>query len=258
MINISDLSFKFSKKEILDKLSLQIFNGEFIGILGPNGCGKSTLLKNILKILKPNAGIIQINNKTINEYSQKELAKIIGFVPQKSALSMPLDVEDFILMGRYSNIVSSFGNYTTSDHKKVKEVMETLNLNEFKGRLVGSLSGGEFGRVLLARAIVSDPNILLLDEPTSALDLNYAVEIMKLCKELTKKLNILSLMVLHDLNLASIFCDRVFMLRNGKVAYHGTPKELYKKEILKEIYNLDCDILEHNNHLIVVPIKEDK
>ena len=185
-IEISNLNFKFNKNQILNKLNIQINSAEFIGILGPNGCGKSTLLKNILKILQPNSGVIKINFKPLKEYSQKDLAKIIGFVPQKSDLALPLSVEDLILMGRYVSIKGIFGNYGSDDYRKVSEVMELLNLKEFKDRSANSLSGGEFQRVLLARAIVSDPKILLLDEPTSALDLNYAVEIMSLCKKITK------------------------------------------------------------------------
>ncbi len=252
-IEISNLNFKFNKNQILNKLNIQINSAEFIGILGPNGCGKSTLLKNILKILQPNSGVIKINFKPLKEYSQKDLAKIIGFVPQKSDLALPLSVEDLILMGRYVSIKGIFGNYGSDDYRKVSEVMELLNLKEFKDRSANSLSGGEFQRVLLARAIVSDPKILLLDEPTSALDLNYAVEIMSLCKKITKKLNIFSIVVLHDLNLASIFCDKIIMLKDGKVAYSGTPKELYKKDILKEIYNLECDVLNHNGCSIIIP-----
>lgn len=128
-IEISNLSFRFNKNQILNKLNIQINSAEFIGILGPNGCGKSTLLKNILKILQPNSGIIKINFKPLKEYSQKDLAKIIGFVPQKSDLALPLSVEDLILMGRYVSIKGIFGNYGSDDYRKVSEVMELLNLN---------------------------------------------------------------------------------------------------------------------------------
>ena len=134
--------------------------------------------------------------------------------------------------------------------------MNLLKISKFKDRLANSLSGGEFQRVLLARALISEPKALFLDEPTSALDLRYAVEIMKICKNLSKNLNLLSLMVIHDLNLASMFCDRLIMLKDGIIRYSGAPKELLKKEILKEIYCLDCEIIEHNGSYFVIASKD--
>lgn len=253
-MEVKNLEFSFYKKEILKGLSLNIKNGEFVGILGPNGCGKSTLLKNILKIYKPKNGIITIKNKSLKEYSQKELSQILGFVPQKSQISMPLLVEDIILMGRYSHLKSSFYGYKKEDFKAVNEIIQLLNLQDFRKRIAFSLSGGEFQRVILARALVSKPEILLLDEPTSALDLNYAVNILKICKNIVKKQDIACIVVLHDLNLASLFCDKVLLLKGGKVAYEGTSKELFTKEILNEIYNLECEIIYHKNRPIVVAI----
>lgn len=253
---VENLNFTYGTKEILKDISLSAKNGEFIGILGPNGCGKSTLLKNILRVLAPKSGIVQISNKALKDYSLKDLAKTLGFVPQKSVLSMPLLVEDILLMGRFCHLKSQFSGYSKEDKKKVEEVMELLDISHFAKRIAHSLSGGEFQRVLLARALVSEPKILLLDEPTSALDLNYAIEIMKICTKLTKELNLLSIMVLHDLNLASMFCDEILMLKDGKVRYKGAPKELYTKEILKEIYGLNCDVIEYKNNPFVVALKD--
>lgn len=255
-LTIENLNFTYDKKEILKDISLSAKDGEFIGILGPNGCGKSTLLKNILKILRPKAGIIKLENRPISEYSLKELAKILGFVPQKSSLAMPLLVEDILLMGRFCHMKNQFAGYDKEDFKKLDEVMELLDIKHFAKRIASSLSGGEFQRVLLARALVSEPKVLLLDEPTSALDLNYAIEIMKLCENLSKELNLLLVMVLHDLNLAALFCTRILMLKNGVIRYKGSPKQLYTKEILKEIYGLECDIITHKNNPFVIALKE--
>ncbi|MBR4141582.1 MAG: ABC transporter ATP-binding protein, partial [Campylobacter sp.] len=143
-----------------------------------------------------------------------------------------------------------------ADYEKVEQMMNLLDIAKFAKRNAYELSGGEFGRVLIARALVSEPHILLLDEPTSALDLNYALNIMKICKKLTSELNLLSIMVIHDLNLAGLFCDKVFMLRNGKIRYQGAPKELYTKEILHEIYDLECEILYHKNDPFIVLSKD--
>ncbi|ALF45155.1 ABC transporter ATP-binding protein [Campylobacter curvus] len=254
-VEIKNLGFSYDKKEILKGVDLAAKNGEFIGILGPNGCGKSTLLKNILKIIRPNCGIINIENKALSEYPLKQLAKILGFVPQRSVLNAPLLVEDIVFMGRFCHLKNQFSGYDEQDTKKVDEIMQMLDIKHFAKRIAASLSGGEFQRVLLARALVSEPKILLLDEPTSALDLNYAIEMLKICKKLTKQLNLLSIVVLHDLNLASLFCDRIVMLKDGRVRYDGVAKELYTSEILKEIYGLECEVIEHKGSPFVVPLK---
>jgi len=254
---VKDLHFGFHKKEILQSINLSVKSGEFVGILGPNGCGKSTLLKNILQIYTPNSGAVMLDDKNIAEFSQKELARMIGFVPQKSGLTMPLRVKDIVIMGRYSYIDTIFSGYSDDDYKKMDEILKTLNLDEFKERIAFSLSGGEFGRVMLARALIGEPKVLLLDEPTAALDLNYAISILEICANLIKKLQIIGVIVIHDLNLATLFCDRVLMLKDGKVAYNGTPNELFTKEILKEIYDLDCEIITHNEKPFIIPTKKE-
>lgn len=253
---VKELKFGYGANLTLDGVNLELKKGEFVGILGPNGCGKSTLLKNIMRILDLKSGYIEVVQKNLKEYSLKELAKILGFVPQKTALSVPLSVEEILLMGRFCHLKSEFSGYEKQDYEKVSEVMKLLDISKFAKRNAYELSGGEFGRVLIARALVSDPQILLLDEPTSALDLNYALNIMKICKKLTKELNLLSVMVIHDLNLAALFCDKVFMLRSGKIRYQGSPKELYTKEILREIYDLECEILYHKDDPFIVLSKE--
>lgn len=255
-IDIRNLNFEFNKKEILKDISFSVESGEFLGVLGANGCGKSTLLKNILGLLKPKSGDIFIDDKPISSYTQKALSRIIGFVPQKSLLNTPFLVKEIILMGRFCHLKSAFSGYDKQDFKKLDEVMQLLGISEFKDRVAISLSGGEFAKVLIARALVSEPKILLLDEPTSALDLHYAVEMMKICKSLTDELELITLAVVHDLNLASMFCSRNIMLKNGRLAKDGVTNELYTSETLKEIYNLDCEIIEYQNQKIVVTLKE--
>lgn len=251
-MRIENLCFSFGKYKILNGINLSVQNGEFVGILGPNGCGKSTLLKNILRIYRPNLGEIYLDDRNLNKFSLKNLARIIGFVPQKSELKMPLSVEEVVLMGRYSHLKSAFSGYEKADFKAVDEILQRLNLCEFRHRNVFSLSGGEFQRIMLARALVGNPKILLLDEPTSALDLNFGVSMLKICKNLVKEREIIGVIVIHDLNLAAQICDKIFMIKNGQIAYEGAPKELYTKEILNEIYDLECEILDFQNRPVVV------
>ena len=256
-ISIENVSFSYglSEENLLNEINLNIEKGKFIGILGPNGCGKSTLLKVILKYLHPRQGIIKIDNKELKEYSQSELAEILSFVPQKSALTMPLTVEDVVYMGRGPYIKNKWIGFDREDREKVEKIMQMLKIDKFRNRVIFSLSGGEFQRVLLARALVQNTNIMLLDEPTSALDMNYALEIMKLTSYFVKNENLTAVMVLHDLNLASMYCDSIILLKEGKIAYEGTPKELFKPEILEEIYGFNCEVIENNGFSYVIPNK---
>ena len=256
-ISIENTTFSYglSEENLLDGINLNIEKGKFIGILGPNGCGKSTLLKVILKYLNPKEGIIKIENKELKEYTQSELAEILSFVPQKSSLTMPLTVEDVVYMGRVPYMKNKWTGFDREDREKVEKIMQMLKIDKFKNRVIFSLSGGEFQRVLLARALAQNTNIMLLDEPTSALDMNYALEIMRLTSYFVQNESLTAVMVLHDLNLASMYCDSIILLKNGKIAYEGTPKELFRPEILEEIYGFNCEVIENNGFYYVIPNK---
>ncbi len=256
-ISIENTTFSYglSEENLLDGINLNIEKGKFIGILGPNGCGKSTLLKVILKYLNPKEGIIKIENKELKEYTQSELAEILSFVPQKSSLTMPLTVEDVVYMGRVPYMKNKWTGFDREDREKVEKIMQMLKIDKFKNRVIFSLSGGEFQRVLLARALAQNTNIMLLDEPTSALDMNYALEIMRLTSYFVQNESLTAVMVLHDLNLASMYCNSIILLKNGKIAYEGTPKELFRPEILEEIYGFNCEVIENNGFSYVIPNK---
>ncbi len=256
-ITIENVSFSYNQNEekLLNNVNINFKKGEFIGILGPNGCGKSTLLKIILKYIHPCSGIIKIENRALSQYTQLELSKTLSFVPQKSSLSMPLTVEDVIFMGRVPYIKNRWLGFDDEDKNRVNEIIKVLKLEKFRKRSIFSLSGGEFQRVLMARALVQDTEIILLDEPTSALDINYALELMSLTSYFVKNENITVVMILHDLNLASMYCDNLILIKNGEIAYKGAPKEILKPEILEEIYGFNCEIVENKGFSYVVPNK---
>lgn len=258
MLEVKGLHFSYGKRKMLDDINFQLNSGDFLGILGPNGSGKSTLVKNILKNLNYNEGEICILGKDIKHYSLKELAKIIGLVPQNSHLRVPLKVIDVLLMSKYVNLKHTFSDYSIQDIQEVEQFCKELKLDNFLQRDVLSLSGGEFQRVLLARALLKKPKILFLDEPTSALDLSYAIELLKFCEKLIKKQKISVIAILHDLNLAGMFCNKIIFLKNGKICYQGTVKELFTKEILKEIYNLNCEILYQDEQPYIIALKDEK
>ena len=242
-LKVDELSFGYVKgKQILEQVSLSVGNREFLGILGPNGCGKSTLLKNIMNYFPPDSGTVILFNEEIYAMDRKKIAKKMSYVPQKSGMQMPLTVFETILMGRLPHLKSRWEGYSDTDYKIAEEVISGLKLEEFKNRITLSLSGGEFQKVLLARALVQNPEIILLDEPTSNLDMNHAVELMSLVKEMTINSDLSAVAVLHDLNLASLFCDIVLFIKNGKVKYIGKPQEVFKKEIIRNIYGIDVHI----------------
>lgn len=254
-IEIKDMSFSYGEKDILKGINLSIKKEKLTGILGPNGCGKSTLLKNILGYLKKDSGSINIGEKELKVFTQRDLAKKMALVPQKSSLSSPMKVEEFVLMGRLPHLVSSWHGYSREDIKISEKYMEDLDLIKFRSRGVLSLSGGEFQRVLLARALTQDPDILMLDEPTSAMDINHAIELMSTVKNLVKERKLTSVAVIHDLNLASLFCDELVLMKDGKVKYIGTPKEVLTEEVLKEVYNLKSKVIEDDNgNPVVIPL----
>lgn len=258
MLEISNLNFSYGSKPLLKDINISFDNSNFIGILGPNGSGKSTLLKNLLGYYKYDSGKISLLNKDLKDYSIKELAKIIGFLPQNSALLTPLNVIDVLLMSRYVGLKYSFMDYSKEDILEVKNIAKILKFENLLYRNILSLSGGEFQRVLLARALLKNPKVLFLDEPTSALDLNYAIELLNLCESLIKEKNIKIIAILHDLNLASLYCDEIIFIKDGEIRYQGEVKELFTKEILKEIYNFNCEIINKNGKAYILPLKERK
>lgn len=242
IIKIENLNFSYGNRKILKGINLGLKERKLTGILGPNGCGKSTLLKNILGYLKSDSGDIFIDNVIGNNISQKEKAKLISLVPQKSQLVSAMDVEEFVLMGRLPHLKNSWDGYSNKDREIANKYINELELEKFTQRKAPTLSGGEFQRVLLARALTQETKIILLDEPTSALDLNHALDLMKKVKENVIEKNLTAVAVLHDLNLAAMFCDELVMLKDGKVFAQGTPKETLTVENLKSIYDLDCSI----------------
>lgn len=258
MLKIENLSFAYHQKALLKNINLELENNAFIGILGPNGSGKSTLLKLILKNLEFKEGEIALFNTNIKDFSLKEFAKICGFVPQNSALKTPLKVIDVLLMSKYTNLKHAFSSYSKDDVLEVEEFAKELKIEKFLQRSILSLSGGEFQKVLLARALLKKPKILFLDEPTSALDLNHAIELLSLCERLIKRDNIGVVAILHDLNLASLFCDKILFLKKGEIKYFGTSKELFTKEILKEIYDLNCELIYQNSKPYILALKENQ
>ncbi|WP_432204934.1 ABC transporter ATP-binding protein [Cetobacterium somerae] len=254
-VKVNNLSFSYGERKILKNLKVNITKGKMTGILGPNGCGKSTFLKNILGYLNPIEGEVIFNGNDTKDLSKKEKAKLVSLVPQKSNLMTNMSVKDFVLMGRLPHLKSSWSGYSYEDRKKVEDNLKFLGLDKFSERVAISLSGGEFQRVLLARALTQDPEILLLDEPTSALDLNHAVELLNKVKSLVLEKSLTGIAVLHDLNLAAMFCDELIMMKDGEIKYQGTPAEVLTEENLQKVYNLKAKVIKDDNGIpYIIPL----
>ena len=247
IINIEKLNYSYGKKEVLKELSLNIDENKLTGIIGPNGCGKSTLAKNIIKYINGKFESFKIMDTDIRELSHKKIAQLISYIPQKSTIISNISVFDYVLLGRFPLLKNSWDNYSEKDYEIVENNISLLNIEELRDRNVETLSGGELQKALLARALAQEAKILLLDEPTSALDLNNAVEFMKILKNISMKKEISVIIIIHDLNLASLFCDSLIILKDGKFIEKGSPKEVINEKNIKSIYNLDCKVCCNEN-----------
>lgn len=246
MITVKNLSFSY-KEPVLNDLNFEAKEGEVIFILGPNGSGKTTLLRCIAGILKPK-GAVLIENMSLNDFSRKELAKRIAYVPQRGDTGF-LTVFDVILLGRkpYMGFGPSY-----EDYRIVKEVISLLNLERLAFRRINELSGGELQKVMIARALAQKPRILLLDEPTNNLDVKNQIEILRLIRKIARESNISVISTMHDLNLASLYADRILMIKNGKIFASGGI-EILNRENIKAVYGIDVEVIRMNGKVVILP-----
>lgn len=250
-LQIKNLKFAYNDKEILKNINLRFNTGYFYSVIGPNGSGKSTLLKNIAKIVSPEENSIMIDNKDITKMNKKELSKIISVIPQEINIDYDFTVYDIVLMGRnpYKNF---FQDFNTNDREIARKYMKETNTWELRDKLITELSGGEKQRVIAARALAQEADIILLDEPTSHLDLQYQIEFLKIFRNLKKDKIIIA--VLHDLNLSSLFSDQIILINSGKIIDKGIPSEVISTKNIKDVYNLSVEINFNNNCPSIIPI----
>lgn len=240
--------------KILKDINVHFSHGELSIISGPNGSGKTTLLKSIMKIHPVENGKIFLNSMDINSINIRNRAKLIGYVPQFSNSDFDFTVYEIIEMGRYP---FRFQWNNGEDEKAVNRAMDLTGIFCFKERQINSLSGGELQRVLLARALAVNPRYLILDEPSSNLDISHNIEMMKLIKDITKELNITTIMVLHDINTIYKYADKVILLESGKLLYKGTPKEVLNNRNIKEIFGVESEFVIDTKgieHIIINPL----
>lgn len=242
LIEFKDLNWSYGENTVLEGINSTINHGEFTSIIGPNGSGKTTLLKHIFRLLPSTSGHVFLDSKDILSFSRKELAREAGLVPQNEKGQYLFTVKELIKMGRYAH-TGRFARETQHDTDIIAEAMEMTSITHLKDKIITELSGGEFQRVIISRALAQEPHILALDEPTTYLDPHHQVEILQLLKKLIIKRNISVICTLHDLNSTLAFSDRTLLLNNGKIQYVGTPEKVLTAENIKKTYNLNAVIL---------------
>ncbi|UZE96467.1 heme ABC transporter ATP-binding protein [Alkalimarinus alittae] len=236
----SNLGFSYGKQPVIKNISLSFNKGEFVGLIGPNGAGKSTLLNLLMGLIKPTSGEVELAGQPLKQYKQRSIARHISLVPQDVSINYAFSVREIVAMGRNPHL-GAFQPEANRDRKLIHLAMEKTDLLRMADRSVNQLSGGERQRVFIARAIAQEAPILLMDEPTASLDLCHQLEVLSLIKTLTKDGH-LAVSAIHDVELASRFCDRLILINDGKVAAQGTPIDVLTKENLYRHFSIEADV----------------
>ncbi len=244
MLEIRSLFVNYGDTPVLKEISLSTRPGELLSVIGPNGAGKSTLIRAVSGVLPIQSGTIHVDGRDLLRMTSKERARLLAVVPQARQLPGDVAVYETVLLGRtpYINWLGSSG---ANDHAAVRQALELTRLESLAQQRVGELSGGEQQRVLLARALAQDAPLLLLDEPTTHLDLQHQTVFLNLIRCLAAEKRLTVLMILHDINLASLYTDRVALLAQGKIFAAGSPAEVITSANLAAIYHIPVNVIQH-------------
>ena len=240
LLNVKNVSWGIANKSILNDINLQISPGKFVGLIGPNGAGKSSLLRCLYRFNRPTSGQITFNNHDIWQLKSENYAKQVAVVLQETPSQFNLSVFDVIALGLTPH-KSLFSSVTNIDKQKITQAINTVGLEQHSNQSFESLSGGEKQRALIARAIVQQPQLLIMDEPTSHLDVKYQIQVM----ELAKSLGVTVFASFHDLNLAAAMCDELLVIKNGEITHSGTPSEVLTENMLGDVFGVCAQV---NNH----------
>jgi len=248
-LSVNGLAFDYPSRPVLRNINFSICNGTFLAVLGVNGAGKSTLLKCINRVLKPRVGTVLIQKEEVAKLSRRELAKRIGYVAQRRE-QLNTTVFDAVLLGRKPYIQ---WEASSKDLETARKALSILELEEYSLRYFDELSGGEQQKVMIARALAQEPDLLLLDEPTSNLDLKNQMEVLKIIKKIVAAGRIAAVVSMHDLNLAIRFADKFILLKNGEIFAAGG-LEVMTPENIEKVYSTPVKIMEVDSIPVVVPV----
>lgn len=239
-LKVEGLTYSYGEKEAADHVSLQVNEGEFVGLIGPNGSGKSTVLKNIYRGLIPDSGTINLDGEDLLTMSYRKSALKMAVVGQENDVPFDFLVEEIVSMGR-SPHKKLFDIDSAHDKEIVHHALEHLGMEKMAKRNYLHLSGGEKQRVIIARAVAQESDFFILDEPTNHLDISYQMQIF----DFIKRLKVTVLSAIHDLNMAALYCDRIYVLKKGKVVLQGTPEEVLTPENIYDVYGVRSSVVKH-------------
>lgn len=236
-IDIEGVGVKLSNKRIVDCATIHVDEGELVGLIGPNGSGKSTLLKSVYRTLKHDQGSISLGGVSEDDLTLKENARRLAVVAQHNYYNFDFLIEEVVQMGRTPH-KGPMEMDSREDEAIVDDALRLVNMHHMKGRKFSSLSGGEQQRIILARALAQQTPCIVLDEPTNHLDIQYQLEVL----DILKSIGCTALCALHDLNLAAQFCDRIYVLKDGRIVCEGTPDQVLTPERIEEVYGVKCSV----------------
>lgn len=233
--------------EILHGIDFTAGDRSLVGVIGPNGSGKSTLLKCIYRVLKPSKGAVFVDGQPLSEYRVRDSAKKIAVLAQHNFYNFEFTVQDVVLMGRAPH-KRALERDSAADFKIVHEAMERVGVAPLRDRLFSTLSGGEQQRVLLARALAQQTPCLILDEPTNHLDIKYQLELLDLVRSLDRTV----IAAIHDLNIAAMYCDTIFVMQSGHIVASGAPRDVLTRSLIRSVYEVDADVFTDSDGLLRV------
>lgn len=260
MISVQQLSKKVNGRPVLDNLTFKLESGRIHGIIGPNGVGKSTLLQLLSGVMKPSSGEVSLGGISMSDYSRKALARRLAVLQQGGLPPAGFTVRQVVEMGRFP-YQNWFGDEREDHSALIDSALESMGLMELSNRSLDQLSGGERQRVALAKVMVQEPEVILLDEPTTYLDIGYQVQLLDTVRRWQRDRGLTVVAVLHDLNLASLYCDQIIALHKGGIAAIGTPSDVLNVAFIREVYQTEASIVTHpltgTPQILLQPEKQD-
>jgi iron complex transport system ATP-binding protein len=244
MLRANQLTISRQGNTLLDNVSCEIDTKQLVALVGHNGSGKSTLIKALAGEMVSNSGSVNLDERSISDYSSKELARQMAYLPQQLPEAAGFTVRELVMLGRYPH-QKWLQKPTQIDKDKVIEAMRITQVEAFADRLTATLSGGERARVWLAMCLAQDTRYLLLDEPLAALDMHYQLEVIQLIRRLVDEQGLSVVIIVHDINLAAQYADRVIALKKGRICHNGDIKSTMQPDILHNIFNVDMQLLSH-------------
>lgn len=249
MIQVRELSKFYGKKAVIEKVSVNIHRGKITSFIGPNGAGKSTLLSMVSRLLDADTGEVLVDNDNVRKMKSNDFSKRVSILKQSNFMNVRLTIRELVSFGRFPH---SKGRLTVEDIRIVEQAMDYMELTEMQHSYLDELSGGQRQRAFIAMTIAQDTDYILLDEPLNNLDMKHSVQIMKILRRLVDDLGKTVVIVLHDINFASVYSDRIVALKDGRVVKDGPTDEIINSDALKEIYDMDIPIKQMNNCRICV------